>query len=81
MMHAAKFGVVSIDLFLLSKSCFSSNGVYKCPLLLSICEVIDNCTSGSAPFPLYKDFPAEALKMCVGGGERMSLASGGEGIV
>ena len=32
--------VVSIDLFLLSKSCFSSNGVYKCLLLLSICEVI-----------------------------------------
>ena len=32
--------VVSIDLFLLSKSCFSSNGVYWCLLLLSICDVI-----------------------------------------
>ena len=32
--------VVSIDLFLLSKNCFSYNGVYKTLLLLSNCDVI-----------------------------------------
>ena len=44
-------------------SCFEKLDFYFFPFLQLNLKLIDQCTSGSTPFPLYGDFPGSGLNL------------------